>query len=36
MNCLSSANVKNIIDQYKAGLVGSAFQCADNSGTVAS
>ncbi|KAH6681683.1 putative neutral amino acid permease [Halenospora varia] len=30
------ANVKNIIDQYKAGLVGSAFQCADNSGTVAS
>ncbi|RDW78047.1 hypothetical protein BP5796_05899 [Coleophoma crateriformis] len=30
------ANVKNIIDQYKAGLIGAAFQCADNSGTVTS
>lgn len=30
------ANVKNIVDQYKAGLVGSAFECADNSGTVSS
>ncbi|RDW56702.1 hypothetical protein BP6252_14023 [Coleophoma cylindrospora] len=30
------ANILNIIDQYKSGLVGSAFACADNSGTVSS
>lgn len=29
------ANVLNIIDQFRAGQVGSPFQCADNSGTVA-
>ncbi|KAE9981418.1 hypothetical protein EG327_006226 [Venturia inaequalis] len=28
------ANIKNIMDQYAAGQVGSAFQCADNSGTI--
>lgn len=30
------ANVVNINDLFKAGEVGSAFQCADNSGTAAS
>lgn len=29
-----SANIQNIVDQYKAGNVGSAFACADNSGSV--
>jgi len=32
----SSAVIQDIIDQYKAGLIGSAFQCDDNSGTVKS
>jgi hypothetical protein len=30
------ANVISINDQFKAGSVGSSFQCADNSGTIAS
>jgi hypothetical protein len=30
------ANIVTIVNEYKAGQVGSAFQCADNSGTVAS
>ncbi|KAK4495354.1 hypothetical protein PRZ48_013685 [Zasmidium cellare] len=28
------ANISNIVDQFKAGKVGSAFSCADNSATV--
>ena len=28
------AVVQSIVDQYKNGQVGGAFQCADNSGTV--
>lgn len=30
----SSSNISNIYDQYQEGKVGSAFACADNSGTV--
>lgn len=33
-NCVFSVNIKNIIDQYKAGQVSAPFTCADNSGTV--
>ncbi len=29
-----SANIQNIVDQFKASDVGSAFTCADNSETV--
>lgn len=29
------ANISNIVDQFRAGKVGSAFSCADNSATVA-
>lgn len=28
------SNISNIVDQFKAGKVGSAFSCADNSATV--
>lgn len=28
------ANISNIVDQFKAGKVGTAFSCADNSATV--
>ncbi|TVY40842.1 N amino acid transport system protein [Lachnellula occidentalis] len=28
------ANISNIVDQYESGLVGSAFTCKDNSGSV--
>lgn len=28
------ANISNIVDQFKAGRVGSAFSCADNSATL--
>jgi hypothetical protein len=28
------ANISNIVDQFRAGKVGTAFSCADNSATV--